>query len=141
MLHLENIYGFILNIPTDLKWGVIRLPIHRKHWITIREVGGKYYNLDSKLEAPETIGTEPELKTYLKEQSECKDKELLLVVQPSIAQSGAWYKDAFDSKGTLQNGVINRTPRNSATSSSNSSPAGGAQANRPIRNNNPETKV
>ena len=43
---LDNIIGFILNVPTDYKWGIIHLPVHRKHWITIRKVGSFYYNLD-----------------------------------------------------------------------------------------------
>lgn len=32
------------------------LPLKRRHWITIREIDGIYYNLDSKIEGPQQIG-------------------------------------------------------------------------------------
>ena len=92
-LFLENIIGFILNIPNDYKIGFLHLPVQRKHWVAIREVNSQYYNLDSKLDAPEVIGNVDDLRSYLSEQLESKDKELLLVVSPEIATTGTWHLD------------------------------------------------
>ncbi|XP_016346429.1 josephin-1 isoform X1 [Sinocyclocheilus anshuiensis] len=58
---LPNVTGFILNVPSNLRWGPLRLPLKRQHWIGVREVGGVYYNLDSKLRSPHAIGTADEL--------------------------------------------------------------------------------
>lgn len=58
ILNLECISGYILNVPSDYKFSFITLPLKRKHWIAIREIdAGHYYNLDSKLESPQHIGT------------------------------------------------------------------------------------
>lgn len=38
------------------------MPLRRKHWLAVRQLGGTYYNLDSKLRAPARIGGEPELR-------------------------------------------------------------------------------
>lgn len=54
--------GFIMNVPSSLSWGPLKLPLKRQHWICVREVGGAYYNLDSKLKMPEWIGGESELR-------------------------------------------------------------------------------
>ncbi|ESP04017.1 hypothetical protein LOTGIDRAFT_177803 [Lottia gigantea] len=95
-LIFENIVGFILNIPTDYRLGFVRIPLHRKHWIAIRKLQGLYCNLDSKLESPETIGTEEELKDFLKSQLDDVNKELLLVVHSEISESGRWRKDSIE---------------------------------------------
>ncbi|XP_069689307.1 josephin-2-like isoform X2 [Periplaneta americana] len=55
-LNLDNILGFILNVPSDYKLGFVLLPLRRRHWVTIRQIHGTYYNLDSKLESPQLIG-------------------------------------------------------------------------------------
>lgn len=59
---LANVTGFILNVPSNLRWGPLRLPLKRQHWIGVREVGGVYYNLDSKLRGPHPIGNADELR-------------------------------------------------------------------------------
>ncbi|NWY26313.1 JOS1 protein, partial [Pheucticus melanocephalus] len=59
---LSNVMGFIMNLPSSLCWGPLKLPLKRQHWICVREVGGTYYNLDSKLKVPEWIGGESELR-------------------------------------------------------------------------------
>ncbi|KAK2181642.1 hypothetical protein NP493_386g01029 [Ridgeia piscesae] len=89
-LQLDNILGFILNVPTDFSWGVVHLPVYRKHWIAIREINDTYYNLDSKLNAPQKI---KDVLVFLKEQIESKEKELLLVVSSEISEAGTWYQD------------------------------------------------
>ncbi|KAJ8889847.1 hypothetical protein PR048_009351 [Dryococelus australis] len=55
-LKLSNIFGFILNVPSDYKLGFVMLPLRRRHWIAIREIDGIYHNLDSKLESPQLLG-------------------------------------------------------------------------------------
>lgn len=55
-LDLTNICGFILNVPSEYKFGFVMLPLRRRHWITLRQIHGNFYNLDSKLEAPVLIG-------------------------------------------------------------------------------------
>lgn len=55
-IELSNVTGFILNVPSNLRWGPLRLPLKRQHWIGVRDVGGTYYNLDSKLRSPQPIG-------------------------------------------------------------------------------------
>ena len=59
---LTHVMGFIMNLPSSLCWGPLKLPLKRQHWICVREVGGAYYNLDSKLKMPEWIGGESELR-------------------------------------------------------------------------------
>lgn len=88
----KNIKGFILNIPTEFKLGVLRLPIKRKHWIAIREIHQTYYNFDSKLPSPEVIGHEDQFKTYLRDQLQNRDAELLLVVSQDVGSAASWRK-------------------------------------------------
>ncbi|XP_041364493.1 josephin-2-like isoform X2 [Gigantopelta aegis] len=92
-LQFENIMGFILNIPTEYKWGFVRLPIHRKHWISIKCINNQYVNLDSKLDCPEIIGDSAALKEFLHNQLMDNDKELLLVVAQEVGETGAWRKE------------------------------------------------
>lgn len=96
ILVFENIKGFILNIPTDYKWGLLRLPFKRKHWIAINKIDDLYYNLDSKLDAPELIGHEQQLLSYLSEQLESREKELLLVVTSDVEQTASWRRHDCD---------------------------------------------
>ena len=88
---LSEIKGFILNIPTEYKWGFVKLPFTRKHWYAVCQIGPHFYNLDSKLDAPQVIGEQEKLTVYLKEQIQCKDKELLIVVSSECAQQDKWY--------------------------------------------------
>ena len=50
--------GLILNLPSPVSLGLLSLPLRRRHWVALRQVGGVYYNLDSKLRAPEVLGNE-----------------------------------------------------------------------------------
>ncbi|XP_064106029.1 josephin-1-like isoform X1 [Macrobrachium rosenbergii] len=90
VIALEKVVGFILNVPSEYRLGPVQLPLRRKHWIAIRNIRGVYYNLDSKLEAPEIIGKEQELTNYLREELKNKDKELFLVVTQEVEQSRGW---------------------------------------------------
>lgn len=57
-LALPQVLGLILNLPSPVSLGLLSLPLRRRHWVALRQVGGIYYNLDSKLQAPETLGDE-----------------------------------------------------------------------------------
>ncbi|XP_053689777.1 josephin-like protein isoform X2 [Sabethes cyaneus] len=52
----SKIIGFILNVPSNYKIGIVRLPLQRRHWIALKKIEGEYWNLDSKLDAPLVIG-------------------------------------------------------------------------------------
>ncbi|XP_044533495.1 josephin-1 isoform X2 [Gracilinanus agilis] len=77
----------------SLCWGPLKLPLKRQHWICVREVGGTYYNLDSKLKMPEWIGGESELRKFLKHQLRGKNCELLLVVPEEVEARQTWRAD------------------------------------------------
>ncbi|XP_072390295.1 josephin-like protein [Diabrotica undecimpunctata] len=92
-LVLGNIFGFILNIPSEYKLGFITLPVWRRHWITIKQINCGYYNLDSKLDAPQLIGGDQEVINYLRDEVESKDKELFLVVTNEVSKDQSWIED------------------------------------------------
>ncbi|XP_078539704.1 josephin-1 isoform X1 [Lissotriton helveticus] len=93
IIALSSVTGLIMNLPSSLSWGPVKLPLKRQHWICIREVGGTYYNLDSKLKLPERIGTEDELRSFLKYQLRGKNCELLLVVSEEVEAHQRWRLD------------------------------------------------
>jgi len=97
-LNLDNILGFILNVPSDYKLGFVLLPLRRRHWVTIRQVHGTYYNLDSKLEFPQLIGRGEDVTAYLFGQLECKEKELFVVVTSEVEQNQRWQSSPHDQK-------------------------------------------
>ena len=51
-----------------------------------------YYNLDSKLERPDPIGSEEQLIAYLENLIKSKDKELILIVSKEVELDGSWKK-------------------------------------------------
>lgn len=57
-LALPQVLGLILNLPSPVSLGLLSLPLRRRHWVALRQVDGVYYNLDSKLRAPEALGDE-----------------------------------------------------------------------------------
>ncbi|XP_012670015.2 josephin-1 isoform X1 [Clupea harengus] len=93
-ISLPNVTGFILNVPSNLRWGPLRLPLKRQHWIGVREVGGVFYNLDSKLRSPHAIGTADDLRKFLRHQLRGKNCELLLVVPEEVEVHQTWRSDA-----------------------------------------------
>ncbi|XP_029978317.1 josephin-1 [Sphaeramia orbicularis] len=92
-IELSNVTGFILNVPSNLRWGPFQLPLKRQHWIGVREVGGIYYNLDSKLRNPQPIGNPDELRKFLRQQLRGKNCELLLVVSEEVEAHQTWRSD------------------------------------------------
>lgn len=89
-LCLDNIEGFILNVPTEYKFGFVLFPLKRRHWIALKKIHGAFYNLDSKLDSPQLIGQENDLLVYLKDQIDSKEKELFLVVSKEIDNNQGW---------------------------------------------------
>lgn len=89
-LSLDNIEGFILNVPAEYKLGFILLPLKRRHWIALKKIHGAFYNLDSKLDSPQLIGKESDLLVFLKDQIDSKEKELFLVVSKEVDSSQGW---------------------------------------------------
>ncbi|XP_031467923.1 josephin-2-like, partial [Phasianus colchicus] len=89
-LALDQILGFILNVPSHISLGFLSLPFRRQHWLAVRQLGGIYYNLDSKLRSPAPIGGEEELRVFLRDflsQGLC---EVFLVVPRAVEEAGAW---------------------------------------------------
>ena len=91
-IHFENVYGFILNVPSNYKvFGVMPIPYHNKHWLAIKHFSDKgYYNLDSNLSKPKYIGEKKELLELLKDELSSSDKELLLVVPEETESLQLW---------------------------------------------------
>jgi josephin len=79
-LELTRAFGFILNIPSDYTFGFVTLPIKSRHWICIKKMHDeKFYNLDSKLNAPRCIGNDDDFVRHLQNEMKSNDKELFLV--------------------------------------------------------------
>ncbi|XP_049866843.1 josephin-2 isoform X2 [Pectinophora gossypiella] len=107
-LNLSHISGFILNVPSDYKLGFVMLPLRRRHWIAIRQIQGNFYNLDSKLEVPQLIGRSSELIAYLKEQLECKEKEMFVIVSKEVEQKHLWINQTLPNANDQQ--LANHSP-------------------------------
>lgn len=90
VINISKILGFILNIPSDYRIGFVTLPLKRRHWIAIRCLNGKFWNLDSKLDLPLCLGDEMDLLGYLRSQLQSNDKELFIVVQRDIEKDQSW---------------------------------------------------
>jgi len=98
-LVLNNIKGFILNIPNpSYKSGLFHMPplsflVSKKHWISAINFQGTYFNLDSKLNEPQRIGTENDLVEFLNAKNLAEDCELLVIVESTIAEAQSWRKN------------------------------------------------
>jgi josephin len=68
------------------------LPLKRKHWVALRYIpeADAYFNLDSKLKAPQRIGTAAEIIEFLRGELRPGDKELFLVVDKTVAETASW---------------------------------------------------
>ena len=89
---LELVFGFFLNCPVwhNVCSGWVTLPLKRKHWVTLKHIQDAFYNLDSKLKAPQRIGTADQFVEFLRSELRTGDKELFLVVDRDVAESAAW---------------------------------------------------
>ncbi|XP_015706090.1 josephin-2 [Coturnix japonica] len=91
LLALPHIHGFILNVPTPLTLGSVSIPWWRRpHWLAIKQLGGVYYNLDSKLPQPRPIGDQEQLRSYLAGFLSHGDSQLFLVVSKDVEEDGTW---------------------------------------------------
>ncbi|KFM69533.1 Josephin-1, partial [Stegodyphus mimosarum] len=90
-IDFSKIYGLILNIPSEMKFLPLRL--NRKHWIAVKEINGIFYNLDSKLDSPVSIGKLTDLVSYLREQIRGKDREIFIVVPQELDRNSLWRKE------------------------------------------------
>ena len=79
-----------MNVPNDWKVGFITLPFNRKHWIALKKIDDAWYNLDSKLQSPEEIGSNEDFLKYLESQLKEGNKELFLVVSSEVSESESW---------------------------------------------------
>ncbi|ESN99029.1 hypothetical protein HELRODRAFT_66918 [Helobdella robusta] len=76
----NNIFGIIVNCKSSFfTYGPINIPSPRKHWFAVRKLSDNlFYNLDSKLNSPQVIGTADQLIEFLNEKSSC-DISILIV--------------------------------------------------------------
>ncbi|XP_022441865.1 josephin-2 isoform X4 [Delphinapterus leucas] len=98
-LALPRVLGLILNLPSPVSLGLLSLPLRRRHWVALRQVDGVYYNLDSKLRAPEVLGNEDGVSLLVSPpraflaaalaQGLC---EVLLVVTKEVEEKGSWLR-------------------------------------------------
>ncbi|XP_029729023.2 josephin-like protein isoform X2 [Aedes albopictus] len=95
----SKIVGFILNVPSNYKIGFVRLPIQRRHWISVRKINGQYLNLDSKLDAPQAIGDENQTMEYLRSQLHSNDKELFIVCTKGVEKDQTWLLPEYRQDG------------------------------------------
>ncbi|XP_053689778.1 josephin-like protein isoform X3 [Sabethes cyaneus] len=86
----SKIIGFILNVPSNYKIGIVRLPLQRRHWIALKKIEGEYWNLDSKLDAPLVIGDEAQAMDYLRTQLQSNDKQLFVVCTKEVEKNKGW---------------------------------------------------
>lgn len=85
-LALPQVLGLILNLPSPVSLGLLSLPLRRRHWVALRQVGGVYYNLDSKLRAPEVLGNEDSVRAFLAAALAQGLCEVLLVVTKAASK-------------------------------------------------------
>uniref|UniRef100_A0A9L0RFJ4 ubiquitinyl hydrolase 1 n=1 Tax=Equus caballus TaxID=9796 RepID=A0A9L0RFJ4_HORSE len=91
-LALPQVLGLILNLPSPVSLGLLSLPLRRRHWVALRQVDGVYYNLDSKLRAPEALGDEDGVRTFLAAALAQGLCEVLLVVTKEVEEKGGWLR-------------------------------------------------
>lgn len=98
---LDNVYGFILNVPNTPSYGLFAAPLNyipvqaqiwssEKHWVTIRKIGNYYYYLDSKLISPMCLGDESQLLQYFRQNIHQEQVEILVVVTKSVSENQSW---------------------------------------------------
>eukprot|EP01084_Bolivina_argentea_P263573 446147_1 len=66
--------GFILNNPQKAVFGIWS----RRHWLSIKRINGKFYNLDSKLSAPKIYDNVDNLRRFLVNALTANNAELMI---------------------------------------------------------------
>ncbi|XP_032939908.1 josephin-2 [Catharus ustulatus] len=92
-LALPQVLGLLLNVPSRVTLGTLALPLWRPHWLGVRQIGDKFWNLDSKLVSPEVIGDESQLRQFLRSQLSLSHSQLFLVVPQEVEEAGTWLRD------------------------------------------------
>lgn len=129
-----QVFGFILNVPSEYKFGFVSLPLRRRHWIALRRINGQYWNLDSKLSRPIGIGDVSEtiaapngldhcsridrvsfaqdaaLVAFLSAELQGKDKELFLIVDSEVERQQRWQRPTI----TEDEAISDRSSRRAA---------------------------
>ncbi|OQR94122.1 hypothetical protein THRCLA_08241 [Thraustotheca clavata] len=75
-LVIDNAEGLICNVPQS-SWLGLR---QSRHWFTIRQVNGTYYNLNSKLSSPSAFSDVTSVRAYLAESVEMHPSTTILIV-------------------------------------------------------------
>lgn len=64
--------------------------MRRRHWISIRNLEGQFWNLDSKFDMPILIGNDDKLYEFLRNQFSSNDRELFIVVNKEVEENQSW---------------------------------------------------
>lgn len=102
-LNMDNIFGFILNVPNKPSNGLLSIPLDyipvqaqvwssQKHWIAIKKIESHYYDLDSKLDSPYRIGSESDLLQYLSPKNTLEQVEIFIIVPKHVEEDQSWFK-------------------------------------------------
>lgn len=97
-LELQHIFGFVVNKPSNVNLIGLVVPFKGPHWFAIRKVNGSYYNLDSKLASPQSIGSEENFITFLTELLTLPAVQLFIIVEKNSAENNLWKKQESQSK-------------------------------------------
>ena len=80
-IEINRAFGYIMNIPSDYTFfRIVTLPINSRHWVSLRKLSDEnYYNLDSKLDKPKSIGSNENFIEYLKKEMS-SNSEIFIVI-------------------------------------------------------------
>lgn len=122
----RHVFGFILNVPSEYKIGFVSLPLRRRHWIALRKINDQFWNLDSKLSQPRSVGDvctafeyidrvriilnncfspaqDEEMITFLNAELTNKDKELFIIVASDIERQQKWLRSSENIVANVNN--------------------------------------
>ncbi|XP_078347293.1 josephin-1-like isoform X2 [Oculina patagonica] len=89
-LELQQIFGFVVNKPSNVNLIWLEVPIKRPHWFAVRKINDNYYNLDSKLSSPQCIGNEEKVVKFLTDMLSLPAVQLFIIVEKSVAENSLW---------------------------------------------------
>ena len=92
-MDLASIFGFVINKMFKPKCLGLKVPIQRRHWIAVRKIGDRYYDLDSKLNEPKCIGDHENLLSFLKCEVLNTTTEIFVVVPNQVAKDETWMRN------------------------------------------------
>ena len=92
----DKVFGLFLNTIGKV-FGINFRLWPCRHWSALRKLKDSYYNLDSKLKAPELIGNESDLKEFVKLKLSEQNTEVLLVVTAEVKETKSWKKEVSSS--------------------------------------------